>query len=584
MIQLKGSDKKGKYEVYLARESDRELIYQMRHQVYAEELEQHQIRQEKKLMDDLDKSNEYIVASISGKIAGFVSITSPQAEKYSIDKYFLRSELSLKFDQGLYEIRLLTVLKQYRYSIVAPLLMYAAFRWVESHGGQSVVAIGRRKILPLYLKSGLKLVGHHVQSGKVTYDLLTATVDSIRERMLPIGGQLRRIENKVDWQMPIPFMKPSACFHGGAFFDAIGNEFDSLERKDEIINADVLDAWFPPSPKVISAIQEHLPWLLKTSPPTQSEGLVRTISKARGINSASILVSGGSSSLVYLAFNYWLTSNSRVLILDPTYGEYSHILENVIGCRVDRFLLSKDDDYVLDASTFHPLKKEYDLIVIVNPNNPTGKLIPKKYLQEIVSKVLPQTLVWIDEAYIEYVDSLNSMESFAMQSRNVIVCKSLSKVYALSGARVAYLCASPHVLEPLKALVPPWAVSLPAQLAATIALKDPKYYEGCYQQTRDLRRQLVENLSDIGEINIFESVANFILCDLTNKKIKAETLVSDCRRHGLFLRDVKNMGHGVGEYMVRIAVKDERTNFKMVKILNEVLNGRFSRIPSARVM
>ena len=57
------------------------------------------------------------------------------------------------------------------------------------------------------------------------------------------------------------FRKPAACFHGGAFFEAIGAKFDSLERCREIINADVLDAWFPPSPKVLGALQEHLPWL-----------------------------------------------------------------------------------------------------------------------------------------------------------------------------------------------------------------------------------------------------------------------------------------------------------------------------------
>jgi len=63
------------------------------------------------------------------------------------------------------------------------------------------------------------------------------------------------------------------CFHGGAFFKAIGVEFEHLERRHHVINADVLDAWFDPAPKVIAALVEKLPWLLRTSPPTNAEGL-----------------------------------------------------------------------------------------------------------------------------------------------------------------------------------------------------------------------------------------------------------------------------------------------------------------------
>jgi len=80
----------------------------------------------------------------------------------------------------------------------------------------------------------------------------------------------------------LPFRTPAACFHGGEFFTAVGEEFDALDRRERIINADVLDAWFPPSPRVTAALQAHLPWLLKTSPPTACEGLVRVIAPSAG--------------------------------------------------------------------------------------------------------------------------------------------------------------------------------------------------------------------------------------------------------------------------------------------------------------
>src|SRR5262245_47690410 len=107
------------------------------------------------------------------------------------------------------------------------------------------------------------------------------------------------------------------CYHGGAFFSAIGPEFNHLERRHSIIAADVLDAWFPPSPKVIAALTEDLPWLLRTSPPTHGEGMARAIARARGVEPENILPGAGSSDLIFLAFRQWLNRSSRVLILDP---------------------------------------------------------------------------------------------------------------------------------------------------------------------------------------------------------------------------------------------------------------------------
>jgi len=107
-----------------------------------------------------------------------------------------------------------------------------------------------------------------------------------------------------------------SCFHGGAFFNGIGTEFNNLSERDNIINADVLDAWFPPAPKIQNIIRNYLPWIIKTSPPTNSEGFIKTISEQRKIDQNSILPGAGSSDLIFRLFNHWLNTSSKVLILD----------------------------------------------------------------------------------------------------------------------------------------------------------------------------------------------------------------------------------------------------------------------------
>jgi len=77
--------------------------------------------------------------------------------------------------------------------------------------------------------------------------------------------------------------------HGGQSFEAIGEDFRTLERGCEVISADVLDAWFDPSPRVIERLQRFLPFLLRTSPPVDARGLVNAIACARGIRAECVL-------------------------------------------------------------------------------------------------------------------------------------------------------------------------------------------------------------------------------------------------------------------------------------------------------
>jgi histidinol-phosphate/aromatic aminotransferase/cobyric acid decarboxylase-like protein len=557
--------------VRFATAEDRREIYRLRHEVYARELGQHSPSESGALVDSLDDFNHYIVAVWEGAPVGFISITSPGFGRYSVDKYLCRDNFPELQSERLFEIRLLTVLSRFRGREIAGLMMYAALRWIESQGGDRIVAIGRREVLDLYLHVGLERLGHEIRAGAVTYELLAARVSQMMERTGSFAALLNRLERVADWQLGIPFRKSAACFHGGAFFDAIGPAFDHLERRKEIINADVLDAWFPPSPKVIAALQEELPWLLRTSPPAAGEGMVRTIAQVRGVPPECILPAAGSSDAIFLALRHWLDSSSRVLLLDPTYGEYAHVLEQVIHCQVDRLVLDRRNDYRLDLAEFESsTRREYDLIVLVNPNSPTGQHVPRTALETVLRRVPEDTLVWIDETYVEYAGAGESLESFAAGSRNVVVCKSMSKVYALSGARAAYLCGPRRLMEELRAITPPWAVSLLAQLAAVRALQDPDYYSQRYEETHRLRRRLAGLLATLNGWNIIPGTANFLLCHLPEHGMDAATLVKASRAQGLFLRDAGVMGRNLGARAIRIAVKDAATIDRMTSILARI--------------
>lgn len=201
---VRDSSPRNKLRIALADAGDRDLIYRLRHDVFARELAQHAENDDRRLTDALDEYNVYITASLNGDISGFISVTPP-GSSYSIDKYLSRDELPFQIDDRLHELRLLAVIPPHRGSRVLPSLIYAAFRWVEAQGGSRIIAIGRREILDIYLKVGLQSLDRQIKSGAVTFELITATTSEVNEHLARYATLLRRLERSLDWQLGVPF-------------------------------------------------------------------------------------------------------------------------------------------------------------------------------------------------------------------------------------------------------------------------------------------------------------------------------------------------------------------------------------------
>lgn len=363
------------------------------------------------------------------------------------------------------------------------------------------------------------------------------------------------------------------AYHGGAFFTAIGEDFSKFERHKKVINADVLDAWFDPSPKVLKKIKNFLSYSIKTSPPTHSEGLIATISKFRKIPTNNIIVAGGSSDIMFTFFPNMIGKGQKVLILDPMYGEYAHIFENVVEAKIIRYKLHKKDNFIIDINhLISEIKKNKpQMVVLVNPNSPTGNYVFKKDILKLLKSIPSNILVVIDESYIDYVNSNFSLEREAIKLSNLAIIKSMSKVYGLSGARVGYLVASSRIIEKVAQFVPPWSVSMIGQIAGIEALKDIAYYQKRYKETHILRESLSKSLSKIVGLKVYNSVANYILVELLNPKASAKKIVQKLRKKNIFIRNCNTMSTQLNDTFIRLAVKDNKTNQKIVKAIKRAL-------------
>jgi len=356
------------------------------------------------------------------------------------------------------------------------------------------------------------------------------------------------------------------AFHGGRFFAAIGTDFHDLSRAKSVISADVLDAWFDPAPRVIEKLREHLPLLMRTSPPVHGDGLLSVISEVRGVPAANLCLGGGSSHLIFALLPLLTSEKSRILILDPMYGEYVHVLEQVLQRNVCRHHLHEEENFQVDSAHLfeHVRVLQPDLLILVNPNSPTGQYWRRTDLLELLQR-FPETLCLVDETYIDYLFGNQSLESQVTRFKNLVVLKSMSKVYALSGMRVAYMAASEEIVRKVSRYLAPWSVSLPAQVAAVEALHNPEYYQQHYRETHLLRCEALETLGELEEVQVFGSCAKFYLVKCLQQS--AAWVQKQLEAENIFIRNCDSMSPRFHDDFLRIAVKNREQNEKIVSAL-----------------
>ena len=538
-------------------------ISALRHEVYASELQQYQVNSEQQLEDP---GHHFIACMVGGKLAGYISLNPPNTQPFRVSRYFsqetLDETLYSKCGERLsstYEVRALTVSPEFRGKQISAQLMAYALKFVLQVEGTDIVAMGHANVVELYKKIGMTVFEQHgIQYGETLYYPMYLDPQIARTMN---AEKISEFEEDED-----------VCYHGGKSWDT--SKFD-FGIRDTLVVADVLDSPFPPCPEALHVLREQLERCCQESPPTQCEELIETIAETRGVQSKHVAVSSGSSSLMFSFLPQLLSSTSKVLVLSPMYGEYSHILTHVIGCEMTNFVLHKENGFEIDADELIRQARQHDAVILVNPNSPTGVYCSK--MSKIVHQIQDESnsptrckMIWVDETYIDYIPEAQSLESLVDTNPSLIVCKSMSKCYALSGLRVAY-AVSQKVTE-LRRFIPPWAVSLPGQLAAVAALKNPTYYNEQYEIIHQQRTVLSDKLRE-QNFTVLPGVANFILTFLPEEtQHTSSTFIEACKEKGVFIRDAQNMGVTLGNNSVRFAIRSSGENERIIECVKEVLS------------
>lgn len=204
---------------------------------------------------------------------------------------------------------------------------------------------------------------------------------------------------------------------------------------------------------------------LNRYPECQPPELINAYSQYSGVAKECIICSRGADEAIELLIRtFCIAATDSIATFGPTYGMYA-ISAKTFNVGVKALLLTEDfqlpSDYLSQVA-------DAKLIFICNPNNPTGSVIPRERIVEVINRCR-DAIVVVDEAYIEFSPEY-SVADLVASTNNLVVLRTLSKAFALAGARCGFLLANPEIIEMCMRVIAPYPVPLPVSEVAVNAL------------------------------------------------------------------------------------------------------------------
>jgi histidinol-phosphate/aromatic aminotransferase/cobyric acid decarboxylase-like protein/choline kinase len=314
-----------------------------------------------------------------------------------------------------------------------------------------------------------------------------------------------------------------------------------------------------PNTAILSEIRNNLPKLLHNYGSRQ-ELLNQKLAWLLLCNKDNLHALNGASQ-IYPLLTTWM-EDKKALIPAPTFGEYSRVFPNAH---------SYGDVVGIDTVEVETKSVRNDVVVFVNPNNPTGTLIDTQWIFDFAARNEQKTIV-VDESFIEFSGQASVLELLEKKPlTNVIIIKSLSKSMGLPGMRLgyAYSC-NPAFNEFVKKSLPIWNMNSIAEFFMEIVLKHRKSLSQSFLNTirdRELFRTALSELSCVEEV--YPSAANFLLIKMKPRAASqplAEALLS---RHSIYIKDISHKFPDGRSYL-RLAVRLPHENAMLVKCLKEL--------------
>lgn len=356
--------------------------------------------------------------------------------------------------------------------------------------------------------------------------------------------------------------------HGGNIY-LLAERLGLEEREIVDFSASINPLGVPGS--VLEAIKENSK-SLSHYPDPDAKRLRLKIAEYTGVSPDSILCGNGSTELIYLIVR--ALRPSIVLIPAPTFSEYEracrlmgdrlkivhHNLSDAadFDIKPEEFITAMNSDMKTTLGTRHATLS-HNMAFLCNPNNPTGRLIKREDMLKIAdaAKRLGCVLI-VDEAFIDFCP-LDSIVDEVRNNPYLIVLRSMTKFYALSGLRIGYAVLPVSLLKAVKKAKEPWTVNTLAQISGIAAIDDEAYKSETFKLIALEKTEFERGFERLG-ISCVPSAANYCLLRF-NKARELALLLKD---KGILVRECSNFT-GLDDSYIRVAVKLKSDNRKLLE-------------------
>ena len=348
-------------------------------------------------------------------------------------------------------------------------------------------------------------------------------------------------------------------FHGG--------RLKSLIKLDFSVNTNPLG----PPLEIYNLIKENL-GLIKYYPEEESLSLKYLYSQKWGVNFDNLIFGNGAVELIFLYLN--ALKPKKVIIPMPSFSEYYIAAYSITNNIVLPLYRSKEDKFTLSFNDIYDNITKDTLVIIGNPNNPTGALFKiddllklLKYLKEEKSYLL------IDEAFMDFVikEKKTSLIPWIKKFDNLFIVRSFTKIFSIPGIRLGAGIGSPETIENLENRRDPWSVNVFAQVIAknlinmdNFVLKTQKYIT---QEQKFLHKLFKSNLEK-RNVQIFKTETNFYLVKFP---LPSNTILDFLFKKEMYARDASNF-YGLSDGFIRFAIKKRKENMQLFNELKILLN------------
>ena len=284
---------------------------------------------------------------------------------------------------------------------------------------------------------------------------------------------------------------------------------------------------YPPSPKVIKAIEDAAGEGLRLYPDPEATALRAAIAEYHGLAPEQVFCGNGSDEVLGLCFYAFFTPGKKVVFPDITYSFYP-VYTKLFGLDWEEIPLN--EDFTLPVDKFLGGNGG---VVICNPNAPTGRTLPLSDIRRILD-ANPGVVVLVDEAYADF-GAQSAVELINKYPNLVVVC-TMSKSRSLAGMRIGYALGNADLIAGINCVknsFNSYPLDRLALVAGEAAIWDVEYFEATRHRVMQTRQRATERLRELG-FTVHDSNANFIF--ITHPEKSGRELQQELRDRGVLVR------------------------------------------------